>query len=262
MILNNTFSFNTKKLTYILTASCILFFSSCDKDEDTAPVVEPAATTSAPSSPSPRPSDADAVMIAVNSISITNAPIIGPITTKIGLPIAIFFDGANFKDVGAVTCDNNALVKQPNNSYIFTPSITNPTGITFGTDISWDIAGANGFPAHTKSIRGLFPDNINIQTTTGSTVSSSTDFTLSSLPISGADSVYFGVYGPDGGLNVVLAGNSSSYTFSASEMATIGTGAGFVQIAATKNISNETLGTGEKIYYLTETVQTSSVTLN
>ena len=237
----------------------ILFSQSCTKVEDLIPE-EPAKTTN-PTSPQPKIGDADAILIGLQTVTYTSAGGF-PIETAIGLPVAMFFDGSNFKDVGAVSCEGKSLTKQDNNSYIFMPSATDPLGATYDNDINWVVAGANGFPGATYSAKGSFPSNVEIDATTGQDVDTKSAFTLATkVSTSNADSVYFGIYGPSGAVNHVVAGNASSYTFTAAEMKSIGTGAGFMQIAAVKQVKREVLSGGEVIYYLTEKVNTASVTL-
>lgn len=249
-----------KKSTFKLT---LLFFiliasQSCKKVED--PTVAPAKTTS-PASPQIKISDADAVLVGLQTVTYTE---VGgfPIETSIGLPIALFFDGANFKDVGTVSCEGKSLAKQDNNSYIFIPSATDPLGATYDNEINWVVSGANGFPRGDYNAKGSFPGSVEIDATTGQSIDTKSTFTLATkIAVTNSDSVYFGIYGPSGAVNHVIAGNASSFTFSEAEMKSIGTGAGFMQIAAVKQVKREVLSNGEIIYYLTEKVNTASVTL-
>ena len=242
-----------------IIALSTIILESCKKAEDLIPE-EPAKTTN-PTSPQPKIGDADAVLIGLQTVTYTTVAGM-TIETAIGLPVAMFFDGANFKDVGSVSCEGKSLTKQDNNSYIFMPSATDPLGVTYDNDINWIVAGANGFPGATYSAKGTFPSNVEIDATTGQEVDTKSAFTLATkISTSNADSVYFGIYGPSGAVNHVVASNASSYTFTETEMKSIGTGAGFMQIAAVKQVKREVLSGGEVIYYLTEKVNTTSVIL-
>lgn len=212
-----------------------------------------------PENPTPQPSDADAVLIAIQTVSYTES--FGTVLeTPIGLPVALVLDGTNLKDVGAVTCESKALTKQNNNSYVFMPTSTDYS-VDYSGDIDWSIEGGNGFPALTKASDPTFPSEVNLTTSTGGTVSLSSDFTLETkAPISNADSVIFAVYGPDNSLLVTKVGTEYSHTFTASQMESVGAGTGFVQVTAYKYAEQETLTGGEKVYYINEKVNTTSVT--
>jgi len=254
-------SINTKQILFTVFVISISFLTlqSCKKTDAIIPDDPGKSTT--PSNPTPKISDADAILIALKTVSYTS--IAGTvIETPIGLPLAIFFDGSNFKDVGAVTCETEGLTKQDNNSYIFMPSATNPTGVSYSGDIDWTVVGANGFPGGTYTSKGSFPSNVEIDATTGQDIDAQSAYTLAAkISIANADSIYFGVYGPNGAVNHVVAGGISSFTFSQAEMKSIGTGAGFMQIAAVKQVKREVLSSGEVIYHLTEKVNTQSVNL-
>ncbi len=59
-------------------------------------------------------------------------------------------DGYNcslFSDAGTVELKGVRLPKQSNNSYTFTPSLTNPTGIDLSGDITWNVSGNGDVPA-------------------------------------------------------------------------------------------------------------------
>lgn len=254
-------SINTKQILFTVFVISISFLTlqSCKKADTIAP--SDPGTPSTPTNPQPKIGDADALLIGLQTVSYTS--VAGTvIETPIGLPVALFFDGSNFKDVGAVTCETETLTKQDNNSYIFIPSITNPTGVSYSGDLDWTVAGSNGFPGGSYTSKGSFPSNVEVDATTGQDIDTKSAYTLAAkISVSNADSIYFGIYGPNGAVNRVTAGNTSSYTFSQSEMKSIGTGAGFMQIAAVKQVKREVLSGGEVIYYLTEKVNTQPVNL-
>lgn len=242
-----------------LIAMTLLMFQSCEKVEEII-ADNPDNEQESPTNPQPQPTDADAVLIALQTVTYTPA---GGMTieTALGMPIAIFLDGDNFKDVGAVTCEAKSLEKMDNNSYIYMPSASNPLGVTYNGNIEWTIAGGNGFPAHSSEVQGSFPSNVEIAATSGEQISTASSYTLKTkLNITNADSVYFGIYGTKDGIMSVQPANVSSHTFSATEMESIGNGVGYMQIAAVKIVNRETLSSGEVIYYMTEKVNTTSVT--
>ena len=249
-----------KKFTSILLiAMTLIMFQSCEKAEEII-ADNPDNEQESPTNPQPQPTDADAVLIALQTVTYVSA---GGMTieTALGMPIAIFLDGDNFKDVGAVTCEAESLEKMDNNSYIYMPSASNPMGVTYSGNIDWTIAGGNGFPAHSNSVSGTFPSNVEIAATSGEQISTASSYTLKTkINIANADSVYFGIYGTKDGIMSVQPANVSSHTFSAAEMESIGNGVGYMQIAAVKTVNRETLSSGEVIYYMTEKVNTTSVT--
>ena len=250
---------NTKRLVlpFILILLSFSVLESCKKADAIIP--DNSGKSSTPTNPQPKISDADAILIGLQTVTYTS--IAGTvIETPIGLPVAIFFDGSKFKDVGAVTCETEALTKQDNNSYIFLPSATNPTGVTYSGDINWTVAGANGFPGGTYTSKGSFPSKVEIDATTGQDIDAQSAYTLApKISIANADSIYFGVYGTKGTVNHIVAGSVSSFTFSQAEMKSIGTGTGYMQIAAVKYVKREVLSGGEVVYHLTEKVNTQSV---
>ncbi len=259
---------------------CIGFaFTSCKKKEgctdpqapnydseavtDDGSCEDPVATTQTPNNPTPEYVDADGIFVALKTVTYIET--FGFVTeTAIGIPVA-FFPQANgeFKDVGDVTCEGEAVAKTDVNSYVFIPGATNPTGVDYVGGIDWTVSGANGFPALNYTSNGIFPDNVQIAAETNESISTSGDYTLSSVNIiTNADSIIFAIYGPSATLLVTKATPITSYTFTADEMATLGTGAGYVQLTASRLAEEQTLGTGEKLYYLNQKTNTVVVTLN
>lgn len=235
--------------------------SSAKKDDGTCvePVPEVLGQAEEPINPTVQPSDADAVLIALSTVTYVD---FSGFKTEIpiGLPVAIFMDGSSFKNVGAVTCETKSLERQDNNSYVHIPNATDATGVSYSGTIEWDVEGGSGFPALVHSSNGTFPGNVEPSIANNDAIDISKEFTLSTVnTISNADSVIFGVYGPDAVLLVTLAGTESSHTFSASEMTSLGKGGGYAQIAAYKMAEEQTLGTGEKVYYVNEKVNTTVV---
>lgn len=219
---------------------------------------QPEATE--PENPQPKPAGADAVFIALKTVTYTSS-VIGTIETPIGLPIAFAINGTTFDEMGTVTCETKELEKQDNNAYIFLPSASDYTGVTYSGGIDWEISGGTGLPAHTKTSDGTFPSGLELSTASNGTISTSSEYTLETkAAISDADSVIFAVYGTSNSVLVTKAGTENSHTFTASEMASIGEGIGYVQVAGYRVAENETLSSGEIVFYLNETVNTSVVT--
>lgn len=246
------------KILVLLIIGATLF--SCAKEEDTpAPVATTPTPTAAPApgnttgNAQPNFVGADATMWAVNSL--TNTTVVGTtITTTIGTGVGVFLDGSgSFVDVGAVQLNSNALTLNPNNSYVFVPGTSMPTGISFTGGVNWSVVGGNGFPAITKNLTLAFPTVSEI--TSSATVTKANGYTLSVSTVTGADSVLFLV----GGIDKTIPGNATSCTFSASELSGLADGTTVVQVAAYTSTS-ETLS-GKLIYYGNETVQSKTTTV-
>lgn len=238
-------------------------FSACDKDklDDINPTTEEEqGTATTPDNPTPSISDADAVLIAVQSVSYVNQPVIGTIETTIGLGIAVFPDGSGGNlDAGAVSSEGESLTQNSNNSYTYSVSASTPTGLSFSGTVDWVVAGNSNVTGINKSVSGTFPSSLEMATATGSDVSTSADFTLSTnLPVSDADSIIFAVYGPTTSVFVTKEASINSHTFTQSEMSSLGTGAGFVQVTAYKVVATETAGS-TKYYFINEKVNTTTV---
>jgi hypothetical protein len=248
----------TKLILTLLVIGTLSF--SCSKDDD-SPTPEPEVTPTptggggnSTGNPQPTFTDADASLWAVKSISITTVPGVGDIETTIGTGVGVFFDGAGaMVDVGAVSLNTQALTKNANNSYVFQPGTSNPTGIDFNSGVAWSVAGGNGFSAINKNVTIGFPTVGAVNSS--ATITKANGYTLSVNNVSGADSVLFLV----GDVTKTIAGNATSCTFSASELSGLATGTTVVQAAAYITTS-ETVG-GKKVYYGNETVQTKTATV-
>lgn len=249
---------NKKVVLAILLSGSLAF--SCSKDEEApAPVAETTPTTPAPTGNStgnaqPNFDGADASLWAVKSLSVTTIPGLPPVTTTVGLGVAVFNDGtSNMVSAGTVQLNSNALTLNSNNSYSYTITTTNPTGIDFTSGVNWDVSGGNGFNAFTKNVTLAFPTVSEV--TSSATIIKSSGYTLTVNTITGADSVMFLV----GGVSKTLAGNATSCTFSSSDLSGLNNGTTVVQVAA-YTYTNETVGT-KNVYYGNETVQSKTATI-
>jgi len=227
------------------------------KDDGSCETAATAAAIAPPSGYTPTYTGTFAALVGIKTISTTSTPI-GPMTTEIGTALAVFSEdgGSNFLTAGTVNVDGNNLSAQSNNSYIFTPSQNDPTGISFGSTQNWAGTGA-GWPSFNASTSIGFP---NVAEISSSDVTMSNGYTLNCGSAITADSIYFSVYGPDGTAMKLVAGGTSSYTFSASDLSGLGAGSGFVQIVGI-NYDAQTIG-GRSYYILNETARTKSVDIN
>jgi hypothetical protein len=150
-----------------------------------------------------------------------------------------------------------------NNAYVFTPTQSSPEGISFSNNVAWDVTGntGNGIAAFNYSDNSSFPSISDISNS--GTVSSATSFTLSATSGVYGDSVIFVVTGSRGHVMYTAAPNTSSHTFSSSEMATVGTAGnntGLLQIAPYR-INHQTIN-GKSYYFIKETCVSKFVTIN
>lgn len=264
----------TFKLLSIIFISTCLFtcYTSCKKESSPeptpattstpAPTPTPTPTPSATSSnPTPTPSDANGVLVALKTISTVNVPFVGNIKQEIGVPVAFFFNTpGTYLDAGTVSCNSSNLSKQSNNAYTFTPGTSEPTGVSYSSGVNWSVGGnsVNVVPNFTYSPSIGFPELDSIAGNI-STVTRSSGVTIAATNlITNADSVIFSVYGPSGTAQKVLA-NTSTHTFSASDLSALGTGNGYIQIAAYK-IADQTFS-AKKYYFVNEAVFTKMVTI-
>ena len=247
-----------KKVIFAIGAVSFLF-ASCDKVK--TPVTNPTTTNTNSSAPTPIPGNGDGGIVAVQSVTKTT---VGgfPITTTLGTAVAVFgnLSSASYSDAGNVTLNTKSLAKQTNNSYVFTPTATDITGIDLSGSLNWNVSGGAGVGAftHDASAQGMpVADDISGSFTT---INSNNSFTLStSGSISNSDSVYFQLSGPTSTVLKRMAGNTSSVTFTAAEVQAAGKGSGVV-IIAPWNWTVKSLG-GKQINVVNEVALSRVVTI-
>lgn len=251
-----------KRLTYLTVLTLLALVttvSSCKKDEDNTPA---APTNSTPTANTPN--DADGAFVAIKTITFQTVPIVGQIEVELGTAAAWFGTPNTWVDGGSVDCNTKSLTKQSNNSYIFTPSATDQTGVDFsGGSADWTIGGntSNSVPSFNFNHCCSYPDVNGI--TAADEISTGSDYTLTATGfVTGADSVIFVMAGPDNYILKVMPPNTSSCLFTAAEMATLGTGSnvGLLQIAPYSLTS--TIQSGKKYYFVKETVVSKFVSLS
>ena len=247
---------NARKIFMMLLASSMVL-SSCKKDEEEEDPIVPTAAT--PSNPIPAPTGADGALIAVHTANYITAPFVGEIYQPIGLGVAVFGDlvAGTYVNAGTVSLNGSAFTAQSNQSYTYTPSQTDVTGLDLSGAISWNVTGGSGFSSFTASPNNEMPSGPKYSGAT--TIPRNAAFTLSSsTQILSADSIIFSVISPNGSVLKTVAGNVSSVEFTAAEMGGLGAGSGYIQIAP-YNIEAQVIG-GKQIYLINESVNTTSVT--
>lgn len=243
-----------KKLSMIALAT-LASLVACKKEDSTSTTTKPPTTTSSASSPTPTYSSGDGAIVAL--LTRTTTTYMGIKTDmEIGTGVAVFgnLSTGTYTDAGKVSLNDNELSKQTNNSYVFMPTTTNPMGIDLSTSsINWSVgtpaftydagasgSGGKGMP-YADAISGTY-----------TSINTSSDFTLEVDGfVSNSDSVYFQITGASGYQLKRMGPNTTSVTFTAAEMKSIGaTTAGSVVICPW-NHQLKTLG-GKSIHVINE----------
>ena len=243
-----------------------LLFTACEKDEDDADNTN----TETPSTPPardpafPQQSDASGVLVGIKTVTIENNPILPfPIEIELGTAVALFpattGDFSTLIDAGTVSCNAKELDPQSNDSYIFIPGLTDQEGIDFTDGSEWEVSGNSSVMAFTE-IYSRFPST---PVVTSGDVDTSTDYELEieSTVGSSADSLYYIIYGGEDYVMKTVDPFTSSVTFTASEMSSLGaTSNGLIQVTAYSMVSR--VNNGKTYYFVNETVNTKSVSIN
>lgn len=240
--------------TKILTGALIamMCFTACEKDDEVKP--ETPAPTPTPknetASSNPVPDDAYGVLVAVNSKSGS-----GIFSVNIGTGVALFFEDSVLVSAGKVSVNSTELTRSAGNSYYSTPGFANPNGIDFSTDRDWTVEGGNGVPAISYNNNRSMPTVG--ENTSPENVSRSSSYTVSASAVSGADSVIFIV----GSLSYTAAGNVTSHTFTADEIAENLVNGEAATMVVPYNMNARSYS-NKKYYFINEAVTTKVVNVS
>lgn len=241
-----------KKITTILILFVVVAsVSSCKKTTS-----NPTPSSSAPSVTPP--SDADGAFAAVISKSVTKVAGIS-VPLEIGTAVAWFGKANAFVDGGNVTCNASALTKN-SNAYVFVPSTSTPSGLDFSSSTTaWTGSGAGSIAAFSYNDVSTFPYVDDISSSTEVSVGS--NYTLTSTSSTSGDSVIFNISGPKGNILKTKVGGTTSCTYTAAELATLGTGdnSGVIQIAPYR-VNGQVIN-GKQYYFVKETCVTKFINL-
>lgn len=254
---------NYLKLTTIALLSISISMISCGKDDDEVVPTVPVVPTPPPAPENPIVSfiDGNATLTAIQSRTFQKIPFIGGFTAiDLGLAAGVFYDNptsGTFIEAGTVECNSEQLKMNTNNSYVYTPGLTNTTGIDFSTgEANWEIGGSTAggnVPALSLSNSSLFPDINKISSET--TIDKTMDYALATDKAWYSDSLIYMV----GGIYHVVGAGVLSYTFTAAELATLKAGPNYAQITG-YNIVSQVVN-GNTYHLVNETVVTESVTI-
>lgn len=229
--------------------------SSANKDDGSC-TFDTGGTATAPQPFTPNFSGQYAALIAVKTITTTST-VIGPVDFEAGTAVAAFStnSGVSYVGAGTVSANSNNLTQQSNNSYVYLINQSNASGISFSSNVDWAGSGGTWNSFSTNTTQGFST----IPNFTVGTVSTGSSYTLTSGSVANADSILYGVYGPDGSKTIIVGGATTSHTFSAAEMSTIGHGTGYVQVVGI-NYDQQVIGI-QDYWLLNETVRTKQVTI-
>lgn len=230
---------------------------SATKDDGSCEYGPAGGTATAPQPFTPNFSGEYAALIAIKTITTTSTPI-GPVDFEAGTAVAAFStnSGSSFVGAGTVSVNSNNLTAQTNNSYVYQIGQSNPNGISFSSNVDWAGTGSTWNAFTTNTTQGFSA----ISDFSSGTVSTSSAYTINSGSVANADSILYGVYGPNGSKTIIVGGSNTSHTFTAAEMSTIGAGSGFVQVVGL-NYDQQVIG-AKDYWLINETVRTKSVTIN
>ena len=256
-----------KKITIVLsTLAIVASLSSCKKDTTTPtpPANNPPTVTT--------PSDAFGALLSIDLLTSFTTPAYPGVPSlnvdyNIGTASAIFTISAGattFQDAGTVICNDSTLTKASNNGYIFSPNAV-AAGSNIGLDNSvsqfnWSVSGSAAVTSFNFSHTGTLPTIGSITSATSIPTNAAYTLAVSSTSFN-ADSIIWIMAGPNKNVQHVTAPGVTSSTFTAAEVASLGTGdnLGLLQVAPyrivpfTKN--------GKQYYFVKERCVTKSVSL-
>lgn len=228
----------------LLILTLLAFTNACKKKENPDPGSQNGAV---PMPNYPQPSDADAVLVAVKSSvpSPVQMPGLGmDITIDIGMGVAVFKGNTKADKVLL----NTTELTFTNGVYTWLPNFTNVTdptalsGINLNGNITWDVTNPN----IQKTLSNL-PGKP--QVTSGKTITRSEGYVLTNSSASGAQNVLYAIHANNKTVMKTQAGNSTSCSFTAAELAELGTTKNAIVQANAYTITDETIG-GKKVYFV------------
>lgn len=253
-----TYNMNKKNLFLIVAIAITLVGISGCKKSSTIPDTN--TNTTIPPGPSYHFSDASGILVGLKTITFITA---GGFTfpSELDTPLAVFpvsAGASTYQDAGTVTFNSKTLVKQSNNSYLYS-DIANP--VTYDV-VHWIVSGSSGVPAIDYTEDKPIPAFANQSTLPlVITRSAGLNITLGSA-ITNADSVYIDVISASNSISVLkrVGGNAASVSFSASDLSVLGSGSGYLEVIPwgykIEDISSK------QYYFILESAYTVTITIN
>jgi hypothetical protein len=241
------------KRIFMLAISIAAISTACKKDSEPEP--EPVVPAQPAPPVTPSIGDADAAHWAVKVMTSQEVPFVGTVDVAIGIGVAVYMSetgSSTFVEVGTAKVEGSEMTKYDNNSYALLPGATNPNGIDFENQVTWEITGANGFEAFSNADNSIWP---NVSDITSSTTVSKAGYTMTLTGVNNADSVLFIL----SDVQKTVSGNATSCTFTAAELAATATGENIMMAAVYR--SNSSVINGKNMYFGKEVVRTKSVTI-
>lgn len=242
---------NNKMIALALATASV--FASCKKEDAPSPSPTPSPKP-APSSAAATPSygTGDGALVALITRTTMSTPL-GPVSQDLGTGVAVFgnLSTGTYNDAGTITLNGKELKKQTNNSYVYIPGTTDVTGIDLSDNIKWSVASP--VISYDASLAGSGRDMPSSGGLSGSytTIDASSAFTLSVVSVLNADSVYFQINGPDKSILKRRSGTTTSVTFTADEVASLGKSQGCSVTVAPWNHQEKTFG-GKLVHVINE----------
>ena len=252
----------SKTILFMAMLCAVVVFDSCKKKDDATPQQ---ANNAFPTPAYPKPSDADAVLVAVRASA--PSPISMPVSIPgmdtelvldLGMGIAFFKDNAKADKVLL----NNTELGFTNGVHMWTPNFANITdpssvsGIDLNGSITWKVTNPN----IEQTLSGL-PGKPKI--TSGKTVTKSAGYTINNSSAGVSGEVLYVIYDENGkSVQKTKSAGSTSCAFTASELSALGsTNNGIVQANA-YIIESKTLN-GKKVYFVRQSsYSVTGVTIN
>lgn len=183
------------------------------------------------------------------------------VSIEIGTAVAGFgnLQTQTFNDVGEVSLNlgttpkKYTLSKQSNNSYVFTPSTTEPTGLPLSNSSGgtpfWEVSSLG---ISSSSPMTYFPSKGTI--TSGNTISKNTNFTFQVSGINAADSVLFIIASEGKMVSKTVAGNNAqSVTFTSADLSILPTSKNAIMQVSPYYLAQKTIG-GKDYIFIHQTV--------
>lgn len=240
------------KQLFLIALATIGTLASCSKADPVTPTPTPTPTPPSSAASTPSYATGDGAIVALITRTTTNTPI-GAVDFDLGTGVAVFgsLSSTTYNDAGKVTLNGKELTKQSNNAYVYTPSAADVTGIDLDGAINWSVTTPS-FTYNAGSGTGRGMPNATAIAGTYTTVDANAAFTLElSGGVSNADSVYFQINGPSKSILKRMSGSTTSVTYTADEVKSLGKSVGCSVTIAPWNHQQKTLG-GKIIHVINE----------